>query len=134
MMTCFDACRSDNGGCPYGGGKNGPLRGTKGTVFEGGTKVDAFIYSPLLSGLGGAKYHNLFHVTDWFPTLLDFASISYEAKPGFELDGVSHYNAFFNEADTPRHYMLYNSFYNVPGYDTDLWTNLTFAVRYDKYV
>ena len=26
---------SDNGACLYGGGKNAPLRGSKGTLFEG---------------------------------------------------------------------------------------------------
>jgi arylsulfatase A-like enzyme len=26
---------SDNGGCPTGGGRNAPLRGTKGSLFEG---------------------------------------------------------------------------------------------------
>jgi arylsulfatase B len=53
------------------GGKNSDLRGTKATLFEGGTKVDAFIYSPLLpSDVVGTVYSNLFHVTDWFPTLL----------------------------------------------------------------
>lgn len=30
---------SDNGGCPSGGGCNYPLRGTKGSMFEAGTKV-----------------------------------------------------------------------------------------------
>lgn len=40
---------SDNGGCPSGGGRNYPLRGTKGSLFEGGTKVNSFIYSPLLN-------------------------------------------------------------------------------------
>ncbi len=30
---------SDNGGCPAGGGRNYPLRGTKGSLFEGGWGV-----------------------------------------------------------------------------------------------
>ena len=29
----------DNGGCPSAGGCNYPLRGTKGSMFEAGTKV-----------------------------------------------------------------------------------------------
>lgn len=57
-----------------GGGKNGPLRGTKSALFEGGTKVDSFIYSPLLDEqITGQQYPNLFHVTDWFPTIVDLA-------------------------------------------------------------
>lgn len=30
---------SDNGACPSNGGTNYPLRGTKGSVYEGGSKV-----------------------------------------------------------------------------------------------
>ena len=56
---------SDNGGCYLGGGKNAPLRGTKATILEGGTRVDAFIYSPLLSSSvwQGKDYPHLMHVT-----------------------------------------------------------------------
>lgn len=55
--------RSDNGGCVFGGGRNGPLRGFKATLFEGGTKVDAFVYSPLLTAAQqGTEYNNLMHV------------------------------------------------------------------------
>ena len=58
-----------------GGGKNGPLRGTKATLFEGGTKVDAFVYSPLFtSAQQGSEYSNLMHVSDWFPTILDWCT------------------------------------------------------------
>ena len=82
---------SDNGACLYGGGKNAPLRGSKGTLFEGGTRVDAFIYSPLLpSKVVGSSYSGLMHVSDWFPTILDLAGVtSFEPKKGFEMDGVS---------------------------------------------
>ncbi len=49
---------SDNGGYEgiwpnflpfYGGGDNGPLRGMKSEYFEGGTRVNAFIHSPLMN-------------------------------------------------------------------------------------
>ena len=30
---------SDNGGCPFAGGSNYPLRGVKQSMYEGGTKV-----------------------------------------------------------------------------------------------
>ena len=84
---------SDNGGCPTNGGRNYPLRGTKGTLYEGGVHVEAFVSSPLLpSKMQGADYDNIFHVSDWFPTMLDFAGISY-AKVDKPLDGVSHASA-----------------------------------------
>ena len=36
---------SDNGGCPSGGGSNFPFRGFKHTLFEGGVRTPAFVYS-----------------------------------------------------------------------------------------
>ena len=58
-----------------GGGKNGPLRGTKATLFEGGTKVDAFVYSPLLDkSVQGSSFGNLMHVSDWCVTFEFFKS------------------------------------------------------------
>ena len=83
-------------GCYSAGGKNGPLRGTKGSLLEGGVKVDAFIYSPQLlpsynsgegvgktAGMGdGGVYKNLMHVSDYqrnplYPTLLEMANAQY---------------------------------------------------------
>jgi arylsulfatase A-like enzyme len=39
----------DNGADDDYGGSNSPLRGDKGTVYEGGTRTPAFVYSPLLN-------------------------------------------------------------------------------------
>ena len=36
---------SDNGGCPSVGGSNYPYRGFKHTLFEGGVRTPAFVYS-----------------------------------------------------------------------------------------
>ena len=36
---------SDNGGCPSGGGNNYPYRGYKHTLFEGGVRTPALVYS-----------------------------------------------------------------------------------------
>ena len=111
---------SDNGGCYKSGGRNGPLRGNKGTLFEGGTKVNAFIYTTKLKARG-ATYGGLFHVSDWFPTLLDAAGVGYTPASGYELDGVSHWNhlkklsskSVSDVADGPREHMLYNYYINV---------------------
>jgi arylsulfatase A-like enzyme len=129
-------CRSDNGGCSGSGGKNGPLRGTKGSLFEGGVKVDSFIWSPLLSSkLQGSIYPHLFNVVDWFPTMLSLAGIDYTPSiPANDLDGIDQYEAMLTFADEgPREYMLYNYYYNVDRYQFDLWVNGSFAIRNERY-
>jgi arylsulfatase A-like enzyme len=126
---------SDNGGCFLSGGKNGPLRGTKGALFDGGLKVDSFIYSPLISKSSqGMRYSKLMHVSDWFPTILDLASISYEPEESKILDGVSHVSAWLDGSEeTPRDYVLYNYYYGIGSMGLDKWTNGSFAIRNEKY-
>ncbi|CAM9581509.1 unnamed protein product [Ectocarpus sp. 13 AM-2016] len=66
---------SDNGACPDDGGSNYPLRGTKQSVFEGGSRVPAFVWSKshLPSHAWGTTYDKLVHSTDWLPTLASIA-------------------------------------------------------------
>lgn len=68
-------CTSDNGAPTSAsndanGGSNWPYRGMKGTSFEGGIRVPAFVHSPLI-GLVSRESHALFHVSDWLPTLVE---------------------------------------------------------------
>jgi arylsulfatase A-like enzyme len=72
------------------------------------------------------------HVTDWFPTILDLADISYTPDDDYALDGVSQVDAWSSGTST-RYYMLYNSYYNVQNYFFDMWTNGSFAIRNTKY-
>ena len=57
MTECGGACFSGerDGGT---GGSNYPLRGTKKTLWEGGTRVPAFLHSPLLQNKRSV-YHGL---------------------------------------------------------------------------
>jgi len=58
---------SDNGAEARGGvGSNYPLRGTKGSLFEGSMRVHALVRSPRIPiTMRGSEYNGLFHVTDW---------------------------------------------------------------------
>jgi arylsulfatase A-like enzyme len=127
MDNTYIIFMSDNGGCWYGGGRNGGLRGAKGALFEGGIKVDSFIYSPLLSN-AGTTYSGLMHISDWFPTILKLSQITYTPEVGYELDGVSHIDGW-NGKGTPRTTMLYNMYTNISDYNFNIWTNGSFAVR-----
>ena len=64
------------------GGTNWPLRGSKWTIWEGGVKVPAFVRGPGIAP--GSTTSELFHITDWVPTLARLAGV--ETK--MELDGV----------------------------------------------
>ncbi|KAH6945093.1 hypothetical protein HPB50_007197 [Hyalomma asiaticum] len=64
---------SDNGGMPIGSdsntGANWPLRGTKGTLWEGGVRVPAIVWSLLLKPGPRIVIPGLAHAADWLPTL-----------------------------------------------------------------
>ncbi|KPJ19475.1 Arylsulfatase B [Papilio machaon] len=77
---------SDNGALTTGAlqnfGSNFPLRGVKGTPWEGAIRSPALIWSPILP----TKIMNeVFHVTDWLPTLVHAAGGAVK-KP---IDGVN---------------------------------------------
>lgn len=76
---------SDNGGDPHFGGSNYPLRGWKGSYWEGGIRAVGFVHSPILAERGVAR-RDLVSVADWFPTLLRLAGAPPERWAG--VDGV----------------------------------------------
>jgi arylsulfatase A-like enzyme len=99
----------------------------------GGVKVDAFIYSPQFSSeIQGTTYSQIMHTTDWFPTILDLADITYDPPDGYELDGVSQVDGWYS-GSAQRDYLLYNWYYNVENKFLDMWTNGSFAIRNSQY-
>ncbi|KAH7721028.1 CRE-SUL-3 protein [Aphelenchoides avenae] len=68
---------SDNGGDLTCGASNVPLRGTKNTIWEGGTKTTTFVHSP--KHIQKFAYRpQLFHVVDWHATLLGIAGAGFD--------------------------------------------------------
>jgi len=80
-------------------GSNYPLRGDKGSFFEGGVRGVSFVNSPLLSKTGYVN-KNLHHVVDWLPTFEALASQNNAfvtfPKPRLPLDGVNIWNSISN--------------------------------------
>jgi arylsulfatase A-like enzyme len=68
---------SDNGGPPPG--INTPLKGFKGSLWEGGTRAAAFVTWPGQVP-AGKRLSQPMHVIDWYPTLIGLAKGSLEQK------------------------------------------------------
>merc|ERR1719495_538728 len=92
---------SDNGAREMPRGvksSNFPLRGYKGSVYEGGTKVPAFIYSP---DIKKHRYTGLFHSVDLLPTILAAANIS-RGPSKVDIDGLDQWEAIKRNTKSPR--------------------------------
>ncbi len=78
-----------------GAADNGPLRGGKSSVLEGGIRVPAIITWP--GKLTDAEYDGRLHVTDLLPTLMEAATGS--AKTGQLTDGKSMWSALTEDRE-----------------------------------
>ena len=97
---------TDNGGAVSRAGSNHPLRGTKGTLFEGGTHGVGFVAGGFLGrGNKGAIHDGLFHITDWYPTLLAAAN---HTDTDYDVDGVSQWEMLKNLSESNRKEIVYN--------------------------
>ena len=103
----------DNGGDITTGASNWPYRGTKGTVWEGGTKAAAFVHSPnpeiIPESRRGTESQTLSHVSDWYPTLIAMAGgDANEGRPASQpLDSHDVWTALVQSAPSPRTELLY---------------------------
>jgi len=87
---------SDNGGSERHAADNGPLRGSKGTYYEGGVRVPAFAYWP--GRIDPARVSNaLVYVADLFKT---FANLADAPLPDKKLDGFDLAPVLFDNASS----------------------------------
>ncbi|XP_076235831.1 arylsulfatase B [Calliopsis andreniformis] len=99
---------TDNGGPPAGfnlnAASNWPLRGTKNTLWEGGIRGAGLIWSPRLVRPGRVA-RQLFHISDWLPTLL--AAAGGDAS-NLTIDGFNLWQALSEDIKSLRKSVLHN--------------------------
>ncbi|XP_065187429.1 arylsulfatase I-like [Sycon ciliatum] len=81
---------ADNGGAACGG-SNYPLKGSKGTFFEGGVRSRAFVNGGLVpQRMRTTALDAYIHIADWYPTFCKLAGVDpADSGPGkFPVDGV----------------------------------------------
>jgi arylsulfatase A-like enzyme len=110
---------SDNGGLPgVGGGSNGKLRGRKGTLYEGGTRVPALANWPGQIKPGTVVNEPL-HMVDWFPTLVILAGGSLDQK--LALDGRDIWPVITTGKPSPHQDILVNAMPNSGAIRMGAW-------------
>ena len=82
-------------------GRNYPLRGYKREIWEGGTMVPGLVWTTMESLIPisrrGSKSHEMYHVTDWKPTIMRLAGIDPSAlNPSLPLDGYDVWDSISN--------------------------------------
>ncbi|XP_070532642.1 arylsulfatase B-like [Ptychodera flava] len=91
-------------------GNNWPLRGTKGSLFEGGTRAVGFIHGSMLEKTGYVN-NQLIHAVDWYPTLSTVADAK-TLDP--EMDGLNVWNTLRKNEPSPRKEFVYNILEKTP--------------------
>jgi len=82
-------------------------RGEKHTLWEGGVRGTSFVWSPLLQNTPRVS-HQLMHITDWLPTLLDASGYDMTKLGDKPLDGVDMWMALKGDLPSKRSEVLLN--------------------------
>jgi arylsulfatase A-like enzyme len=127
---------SDNGGLPGGNNpyvgtvpaspvlsSNLPLRGHKGQLYEGGTRVDAFVNWP--GKLTPRKVTAPIHAVDWVPTLTALAG--YQAKSELKWDGQNIWPLLSAAVERPRPRTIYIAHRSGHVIQRDGWKLISFV-------
>jgi hypothetical protein len=106
---------TDNGGptteCSTTGQSNWPFRGSKCSIWEGGTRGAAFMFwAGLPKGAQGLRYAGLVHAADWLPTIVS-AVAAEPLKPGdtLPLDGIDMWRVLNQNMTSPRTFIYYGT-------------------------
>jgi arylsulfatase A-like enzyme len=83
--------------------ENDPLRGQKGTLYEGGVRVCAFANWP--GTLVPGKFSAPMHAVDWFPTIASI--VGYEPEGDLQWDGVNQWPALTGAASPAEPRTIY---------------------------
>lgn len=104
LQNTIVAFISDNGAPSVGPsrnwGSNYPLRGIKDTLFEGGVRSVACIWSPLLVQTARVS-RDLMHITDWLPTLFTAAGGDIGLLD-LDIDGIDQWSSLVYDLPSPR--------------------------------
>ncbi|KAL7630204.1 UNVERIFIED_CONTAM: hypothetical protein RMT77_019655 [Armadillidium vulgare] len=100
---------ADNGGSAGGyersGASNWPLRGTKNSMWEGGVRGSAFIWSSLLKKPGRVSTE-MMHISDWLPTL--YNAIGGDLSDLHPTDGMNVWESLQGKSSSPRKEFVVN--------------------------
>ncbi|XP_042896266.1 arylsulfatase B-like [Parasteatoda tepidariorum] len=99
---------TDNGGAVEGidksTGSNWPLRGSKYSLWEGGVRTVAFVWSLMLRKKKIRR--NLMHISDWLPTLYSIAGG--DEKDLGKIDGYNQWKSICCNERSPRQSIVLN--------------------------
>jgi len=94
------------------GTNNWPLRGSKMTYWQGGTRGVAFVSGPLVPAESrGTRYSGMVHQVDWYTTLLLLAGLTparINSTGPVPVDGVDQWAAITQGLPSPRTEVVHN--------------------------